>query len=249
MCSVCITPYQPIGIQISSDSDCDTDSSSDDYEDNQEKKKYFSQEFSTKKGLKNAKNVNNKAHLVQRSASTVISPLTVLLDLDNTLVSSSLSDYPPYDFIIDTEVEGSPGERETIYVSKRPHLDIFLSKLSKIAKIILFTAACKEYAEKVIAFIDPHKKYFSGCYYRNSCTLQPNNSYTKDIGIAGTRPERTILVDDSIASFGGKFDNAITIKPYVGDPQDRELDTLLSVINALNGVDDVRVILRYVNCL
>lgn len=248
MCSLCFAPRQPLEVQISSDSDYDMDSSSDEYEYNHEKKKYFSQDFSTTKGNNNIENNTTKQHFVQRSVSAVVSPLTILLDLDNTLVFSSLSEDLPYDFVIETEDESSPGKYETIYVSKRPHLDTFLSKLSKIAKIILFTAARKEYAEQVISIIDPLEKYFSGCYFRDSCTLQPNKSYTKDIGIAGTRPERTILVDDSSDSFGGKFDNAIIIKPYVGNPYDRELDSLLSIITSLNGFDDVRILLRSANC-
>ncbi len=74
--------------------------------------------------------------------------LEVVLDLDNTLIHSvttcPLTSEANYFRI-----------RDGIFVYKRPHLEFFLSELVKIAEVSLFTASKKDYADQILAIIDP----------------------------------------------------------------------------------------------
>ena len=53
--------------------------------------------------------------------------LTVLLDLDNTLIHASLSPDECYDFTVEIEDDERPGRMITVYIKKRPHLEQFLA--------------------------------------------------------------------------------------------------------------------------
>jgi TFIIF-interacting CTD phosphatase-like protein len=50
------------------------------------------------------------------------------------------------------------GKKATSYVRKRFGAEYFISEMSKIYELVLFTAATKEYAEKVIDVIDAKKR-------------------------------------------------------------------------------------------
>lgn len=139
------------------------------------------------------------------------------------------------------------GKPITLYITKRPHLDSFLSKISKIVNPYIFTASEPEYANQIISYLDPLGTIFVGKFYRNSCKQIQQNTYVKDISVIGAKAERTVLVDDSIESFGGHYENAVKIPAFTGDPHDRELDTLSVVVDRLRTFDDVRPLLLKIN--
>lgn len=66
--------------------------------------------------------------------------LHVVLDLDNTLIHSVQLSPLSTDFNYFKIKDG-------IYVYKRPHLDLFLTELLKVADVSLFTASKKDYAD------------------------------------------------------------------------------------------------------
>ena len=218
-------------------------SDSDDWSSYEQADEYlYEQNQSTQKRCNTNQN-NNKGE------SSSNSPLTVFLDLDNTLIYASLSPDDCYDFTVDVEDDERPGKMVTLYIKKRPHLEEFLSACASFAKLYLYTAAEKSYAEQVISYIDPLNEYFVECFYRDSCILTPTNKNVKDIYITQAKPEKIVLVDDSLDSFGGKtfLSNGIQIPAYVGNPRDRELDTLALVLKTLGEYDDIRPVLRSVN--
>jgi len=51
----------------------------------------------------------------------------------------------------------------------RPYLLTFLHQVSKLFTIIVFTLAEKDYADRVIEKIDPHRKYLVRRLYREHC--------------------------------------------------------------------------------
>ena len=53
----------------------------------------------------------------------------------------------------------------------RPHCIEFLKELSNMAEIIIFTASSPSYADVVLDYLDPQKKYFAHRLYRQHCTL------------------------------------------------------------------------------
>jgi CTD small phosphatase-like protein 2 len=125
----------------------------------------------------------------------------------------------------------------------RPHCNDFLRELSAVAEIIIFTASSASYADVVLDYLDPHKKYFSHRLYRQHCTLE-KNYYTKDLRCINRRLEDSVLVDNSGFSIMLQPDNGIPILPYYHFNKDRELLMLLDFLKELIKTDDVRHKLR-----
>ena len=172
--------------------------------------------------------------------------MTLLLDLDNTLIHSSLSCESSFDFSVDIDDEKQPGKTIPIYIQKRPFLQEFLQCIHQYANVYIYTAAERSYAEQVKSYIDPFDEYFSGWFYRDSCILL-NDVLIKRIDIAKSNMQKTILIDDSIDSFGGQLDNCIKIPPYCGGDSDHELVTLALILEKLSAMTDVRPTLHYIN--
>ena len=89
--------------------------------------------------------------------------VTLVLDLDETLIHSTSVRTDPKDEEILVRVGNS---LEKYYVKLRPFLKEFLERLSKIFELVIFTASIKEYADKVIDYIDPDG-YIKRRFYRD----------------------------------------------------------------------------------
>jgi TFIIF-interacting CTD phosphatase-like protein len=66
-------------------------------------------------------------------------------------------------------------KQETYFVRKRPFLHEFLEKMSHFFELVVFTASLKEYADKVIDYIDP-KGYIKRRFYRDVKSLLVESS-------------------------------------------------------------------------
>jgi len=66
--------------------------------------------------------------------------------------------------------------------------------MSQIYEIIIFTASQKQYADKVIAQIDPRKR-ISHVLHRDHCLIINKTYYLKNLKILGRDLKQTILVD------------------------------------------------------
>jgi len=113
--------------------------------------------------------------------------ITLILDLDNTLIFSSVN-----------KIENAKNYAimdNKFYVYKRPHLDIFLNTLSQLCDIYIYTAATKEYADKIIDYIDKNK-IISNRFYRHDC-LNMSNVYYKDVSRYNFEEKKLIIIDDS----------------------------------------------------
>ena len=138
--------------------------------------------------------------------SRPIKPLTLILDLDETLIS----------FVYSNENEG---------ISRiRPYLYYFLDLVKQYYELILFTAATREYADPILDVIEEKKGYyFSHRLYRESCTIIDNN-YMKEIRRIGRDIKRTIIVDNMAQNFKMEKENGILISSFWGeDSNDRAL--------------------------
>lgn len=181
---------------------------------------------------------NNKSHNLIKQLKQK-GDLTVILDLDNTLISSFI--LQPSSSICDFlfTLQNDPN-MSMIGVIKRPNVDSFLTYLSSFATIYLFTSAEKEYATQIISQIDPIGKYFSKIFTRENCIHTNGNKYKKDYSICGTDMSRTIIVDDIPENFKEYANNGIPIRPYKGGLNDNELALVLQIIIQLASLNDVR---------
>eukprot|EP01097_Dermamoeba_algensis_P001933 TRINITY_DN1760_c0_g1_i2.p1 TRINITY_DN1760_c0_g1~~TRINITY_DN1760_c0_g1_i2.p1 ORF type:complete len:171 (-),score=29.09 TRINITY_DN1760_c0_g1_i2:990-1502(-) len=64
--------------------------------------------------------------------------ITLVLDLDETLVHSSFKPVPNADFIIPVEIEGQVHQ---VYVLKRPFVDQFMKRMGDLYEVVVFTAS------------------------------------------------------------------------------------------------------------
>ncbi|GMI77701.1 hypothetical protein HRI_001439400 [Hibiscus trionum] len=156
---------------------------------------------------------------------------TIVLDLDETLVHSSIGTPPlRYDFTVSRVVDGVT---VYFYVFKRPGVDEFLEIISKKYEVIVFTAGHKEYASKVLDVLDPNG-YISHRFYRDSCK-HVHGKFIKDLSELGRDLRNAVIVDDNPKSYSRQPENGIPIKPFYGDELwDRELMKLAGFFERCN---------------
>lgn len=150
----------------------------------------------------------------------------LILDLDETLIHSSLTSYGTYVTI------------------KRPFVHIFLNYISQKFDIILFTAAAQEYADPIIDDLDPYNIIFKKRYYRNSCIYSSKNqTLIKDITIIGNDMKSIAIIDNTPMSYSMQPENGIPIISWYNDKNDNELLKLIPILNIISESKDVRSII------
>ncbi|CAM8955040.1 unnamed protein product [Rhodiola kirilowii] len=160
-------------------------------------------------------------------------PVTLVLDLDETLVHTTTSPCDGSDFSFELE-------ERVLYVQKRPFLHAFLERVGELFQIIIFTAGTRNYADHVLDTLDPERRLTSWRAYRDSCIFS-DNSYTKDLTVLGVDLAKLAIVDNTPAVFHElQVNNGIPIKSWFGDENDQELLSLLPFLEVLASADDVR---------
>merc|ERR1712232_1165324 len=118
--------------------------------------------------------------LPKRNPSSIGSrKISLVLDLDETLVHCSTDPNDGYDFEFPVHFCGVD---YTVYARKRPYLNQFLQAVSSRFEVIVFTASHKAYAQGVLDFLDPNGDLIDHRLYRDSCLLV-EGVYIKDLAI------------------------------------------------------------------
>jgi len=167
--------------------------------------------------------------------------MQLVLDLDETLISSSSKHSSKHDMSVQVYISGTPS---TFYVRKRPHVDHFLETVSQWFEVIVFTASISPYANAVIDKLDP-KRLISRRYYRQSC-MNKGGSYVKDLRVVCKDLSKVIIIDNSPIAYSCNKENAIPIDDYIGNnSQDRSLLNLLPYLEQVKDSNlDVRQSLK-----
>ncbi|KAL5221726.1 hypothetical protein ABZP36_026439 [Zizania latifolia] len=165
--------------------------------------------------------------------------VTLVLDLDETLVHSTLDHCENADFTLQVFFNM---KNHTVYVRQRPYLKMFLEKVAQMFELVIFTASQRIYAEQLIDRLDPDGRLISHRMYRESCIFS-GGCYTKDLTILGVDLAKVVIVDNTPQVFQLQVDNGIPIKSWFDDPSDQELVELLPFLETLVGVEDVRPII------
>lgn len=159
--------------------------------------------------------------------------LIVLLDIDETLLHSKpLQDlnyeHRPDELLIEV------GSREFV-VYLRPGVNKFLKSISKLYKIILYTAAQKEYAEKVLNILDPDKNIVFDLFTRENCVRSKGGGFTKDIRILeGVDINSVFFIDNFAGNLINQPDNAIIVLGFEDDFEDCQLKRLRQYLEWLS---------------
>ncbi|KAK9056018.1 hypothetical protein SSX86_027105 [Deinandra increscens subsp. villosa] len=177
---------------------------------------------------------------VESNSSPTGSPwertVTLVLDLDETLVHSSLEHCNDADFTFPVFVDF---KEYTVYVKQRPYVKEFLERVSEMFQIVVFTASQSIYANQLLDILDPHGKIISRRAYRESCTFA-DGSYTKDLTVLGVDLAKVAIIDNCPQVFRLQVNNGIPIKSWFNDPSDCALITLLPFLETLADAKDVR---------
>ncbi|KAL6992317.1 hypothetical protein U1Q18_010423 [Sarracenia purpurea var. burkii] len=165
--------------------------------------------------------------------------ITLVLDLDETLVHSTLEHCDDADFSFPVFFNM---KEHTVYVKQRPHLQMFLERVAEMFEIVVFTASQSIYAEQLLDILDPDGKFISRRAYRESCIFS-DGSYTKDLTVLDVDLAKVAIIDNSPQVFRLQVNNGIPIKSWFDDPSDCALISLLPFLETLVDADDVRPII------
>ncbi|KAJ4703779.1 CTD small phosphatase-like protein 2 [Melia azedarach] len=165
--------------------------------------------------------------------------VTLVLDLDETLVHSTLEHCDDADFTFTVFFNM---KEHTVYVKQRPYLKIFLERVAEMFEVVIFTASQSIYAAQLLDILDPEGKLISRRVYRESCIFC-DGSYTKDLTVLGVDLAKVAIIDNSPQVFRLQVDNGIPIKSWFNDPSDCSLIALLPFLEILADAEDVRPII------
>jgi len=166
---------------------------------------------------------------------------TLVLDLDETLVSSTSKPCQKYDMVVSVLMSGLP---QTFFVKKRPHVDLFIDTVCQWFEVVIFTASVHIYADPVIDKLDPKRRKIKKRLYRPSCIHKGGTIFVKDLSVIGNDLSQILIIDNSPVAYSHNTENAIPISDYIGDADDRCLLELLPFLDILRHTRDVRTVLR-----
>ncbi|KAJ2800157.1 CTD small phosphatase-like protein 2 [Coemansia guatemalensis] len=163
-------------------------------------------------------------------------PITLVLDLDETLVHCALTKVDNADLVFQVEYNAVNYD---VYCRLRPGYKEFLERASKLFEVVVFTASQQVYADQLLNWIDPERRYIRHRLFRDSC-VYVNTNYVKDLGILGRDESKLLLVDNCPQAYAYQQSNGIPIESWYEDKNDCELMQLMEFLETLVGVEDVR---------
>lgn len=178
-------------------------------------------------------------------------PPLLILDLDETLIHATAEkirdnfDFQVYQY----------------FVYQRPGLADFLTQCAAHFQLAVWSSASDDYVQAVVSQIFPPGVTPVFVWDRSRCTpfrlpeqdeygfssLDYASSYEyakrlKKVTRRGFNLKRTLIVDDTPAKVSQNYGNAIYIKPYLGEQDDRELPHLAAYLHSLRAVENMRTI-------
>lgn len=107
----------------------------------------------------------------------------------------------------------------------------------------MFTAGQKDYALAILNILDPKREIVSNLLHRDHCVEveffmggKLHKEFLKDLDVLDDfNPDKTIIVDNKLISFGKHLENGIPIYPFYGNKFDTEL---LGLIEFLEDIVD-----------
>ncbi|GBG27774.1 Mitochondrial import inner membrane translocase subunit tim50 [Hondaea fermentalgiana] len=178
--------------------------------------------------------------------------LTVVLDVDETLIHSRLSAHQEQFRQAEERKEATVAveeftitlaDGEIVRVNKRPGLDKFLAYASEHYELFAYTAGLEEYARPLLDWLDPKGTIFRGRLYRDSCLFM-RGYYLKDLQKFERPLSRVLLVDNNAFCFLPQLSNGVPISSWYDDPNDTALSVLATFLERIRDEKDVRPFLR-----
>uniref|UniRef100_A0A8C6UIA6 CTD (carboxy-terminal domain, RNA polymerase II, polypeptide A) small phosphatase like 3 n=1 Tax=Neogobius melanostomus TaxID=47308 RepID=A0A8C6UIA6_9GOBI len=154
---------------------------------------------------------------------------TLVLDLEETLMYSSLTVIEDAEYSFNTVFQD---HQYKVYMVLRPFVQEFLQSVSKNYELFVYTCAKREYAEKILGILDPHRKLFRQRLYQEDCSCVLGH-YIKDLSVLGRDLAKTVVLDNAPHTYPHHLMNTIPITSWSGQPEDRELQRLVPYMDKL----------------
>ena len=165
-----------------------------------------------------------------------------VFDIDETLIHCVIKDYENCKHIINIKMP--TGKETKIGLNIRPYWKKAITRVMKYYTIVVYTASHQLYADAVLDYLDPEKKYFYNRLYRNNCISIKNEGkiiYVKDMDIfEGYDLNEIVIIDNSVMSFAFHLENGIPILPYYNGEHDVELMFCACYLENIVNYDDLR---------
>ncbi|XP_066551922.1 CTD small phosphatase-like protein 3 isoform X1 [Amia ocellicauda] len=165
---------------------------------------------------------------------------TLVLDLDETLVYSSLKEIEDAEHTFSTRFQD---QEYKVFLKVRPHAREFLESMAKRFEIFIYTSAKKAYAEKILDILDPQRKIIRHRLYQDDCFCISGH-YIKDLTVLKRDLAKTVIVDNTPHVVPYHLMNMIPIQSWFGNRDDRELLTLIPYLEKLSDAKDFRQVLK-----
>lgn len=164
----------------------------------------------------------------------------LVLDLDETLLHARGRGQ--------TELPWTPHHQVAQFrVHLRPGVEDFMDEvLDRFVAVGVWTSASRDYAVAMLErFVDRRRLRF--IYTRDRCE-QAFDTHGESYWVKDLRelegfcfePSCIVAVDDKPRGFERSAGNIVPIQPFMGDPEDEELDKLLPFLIELGTLEDVR---------
>jgi len=172
-------------------------------------------------------------NLMEADRKTLLSSkrkLRMILDLDETLVHSIISDQPP-----SLDVQNHPCFKFSFHlgppikyyhVLARPGLKEFIEEAQKYFDLFVYTNGTRPYAEKILeTFFGPINATFSGLFVRPDDTCR---DLTKKLDRGFLNKQTAIIVDDRTDVWCAEDQpNIVKVEAFRGDVNDTHLGMLM----------------------
>ena len=164
----------------------------------------------------------------------------LILDIDETLV-----------YATETPLERPPDFRVGPFVAyRRPHLHKFIEAVLGWFDVAVWSSSTADYAAIVTANVFSTSAASKFVWARDRCTRRFNPETWQEDWIKDLRKvkrhgyplERILAIDDSPEKLQRHYGNHIRVMPFVGDPADCELESLLPFLDWIRSVENVRTV-------
>ncbi|TDZ16328.1 Mitochondrial import inner membrane translocase subunit TIM50 [Colletotrichum orbiculare MAFF 240422] len=129
-------------------------------------------------------------------------------------------------------------------VAKRPGVDYFLRYLSQYYELVLFTSVPFAIGEPLVRKLDPYR-FIMWPLYREA-TKYKDGEFVKDLSYLNRDLSKVIIIDTNEKHVQNQPENAIVLPKWTGDSQDKELVSLIPLLEYVHTMQygDVRKVLK-----
>ena len=137
-----------------------------------------------------------------------------------------------------------------------PHgnsLGEFLATASEWFDLAVWSSASEGYIGAMVEALFPSPKALRFVWSCKRCTRRLDGEWRREYWVkdlkkvkrAGYPLERVLAIDDSPEKLERQYGNLVRVRPFLGDPADRELPALLRFLERLRGTENVRTVEKH----